>query len=147
MLYAQLPDGATESAIITATDAAEQPEGCLPLFYTDPPDVPAGRGYYWNARYRVVDGERVEQFWVRDESPPSPRSLSKRKLYNALKSRGLWDGVKQYLEAHDLWDDFALATTLDEDDPLIKEAIGTLEAALSLTDEDVERILAASVAD
>ena len=45
------------------------------------------------------------------------------------------------------WEDWQYATTLDADDPLIVAAVAALKQSLGLTDEQVEAILAASVAE
>ena len=65
----------------------------------------------------------------------------------ALDAAGIWTPVKSYMEQVGAWTDFDLATTLDEDDPLIVAAVAALKAQLGLTDEQVEAILAASVAE
>lgn len=153
MLYAQLPDGETESAIITATDANEPPEGCLPLVYTDPPDVPAGRGYQWGARYRRVEGERIEQFWVEEEAPVVPRTISKFKLKLAIAQAGLLSDFTNLLSQVEVApgymgdEAFRDAVTLDDDNPKFKAAVKLVKQQFGMTDEEVERILAASVAD
>ena len=69
------------------------------------------------------------------------------KLYRALAAEGVWPAVKGYMESAGCWEDFQLATTLDEDDPLIQDAVAALTASLGLTDEKVEALLAASVAE
>ena len=79
--------------------------------------------------------------------PPPPRSFSKRRLYRALTEDGLWDAVKGYMELVGVWDDFDLATTLDENDPLILAAVQTLQAQLEIPPEQIEKILSASVAE
>ena len=148
MLYAQLPEGVTESAIITTIDAEEQPDGFLPLVYNDPPSEFPGYGYQWSPFYREADGERIEQFYVKEESINPPRSLSKRNLMNALKSRNLWTAVKGYMQStDDLWEQWEASTTLDEDEDLVKDAVTALKASLSLTDEQIEAIMAESEAE
>lgn len=153
MLYATLPNGATESAEHTVVDAEEQPDGFLPLVYTDRPDSTARRGYQWGARYRRIDGERVEQFWVEEEVPVVPRTFSKFKLKLAIASEGYLDEFTAMLSSFEVVpgymgdEAFRDAVTLDEDHPKFKEAVRLAKDNLGLTDEEVERILAASVAD
>lgn len=125
--------------------------GYHPLTETAPSEPRTG--YHNEARYEaVLDSDDnvvgIAQSWVEVENPPPPpRSLSKRKLMNALKAANLWTSVKSYMEANDVWDDFAMATTLDEDESLVQTAIGALKASIPLTDEQVESILGQSEAE
>jgi hypothetical protein len=109
-------------------------------------------GYHFEARYAYDSAEaptRVVRSWAEvQDPPPPPRSLSKVKLMRALKARSLWLPVKAFIEAsEDYADEWALSTTLDEDNALIVSAVAALKAQLGLTDEQVEEILAASVAE
>ena len=108
-------------------------------------------GYHFEARYAYDSAEaptRVVRSWAEvQDPPPPPRSLSKRKLYRALGAAGIWEGAKSYMEQAGCWEDWQYATTLDEDDPLIVAAVAALKQSLGLTDEQVEAILAASVAE
>ena len=108
-------------------------------------------GYHFEARYAYDSDEtptRVVRSWAEvQDPPPPPRSLSKRKLYRALGAAGIWEGAKSYMESAGCWEDWQYATTLDEDDPLIVAAVAALKQSLGLTDEQVEAILAASVAE
>jgi hypothetical protein len=108
-------------------------------------------GYHFEARYAYDSDEtptRVVRSWAEvQDPPPPPRSLSKRRLYRALSAAGIWEPVKAYMESVGAWTDFDLATTLDEDDPLIVAAVAALKQSLGLTDEQVEAILTASVAE
>ena len=109
-------------------------------------EVPSG--WHLTNRY-TTDGDTItctETLEQDIENVEPPRSFSKRKLMNALKGMELWTAVKGYMEQNDLWDDWEASTTLDEDDPLIQQACGALKLALGLTDEQLENILAASVA-
>lgn len=108
-------------------------------------------GYNLEPRYAYDSAEaptRVVRSWAEvQDPPPPPRSLSKRKLYRALGAAGIWEGAKSYMEQAGCWEDWQYATTLDEDDPLIVAAVAALKQSLGLTDEQVEAILAASVAE
>ena len=75
------------------------------------------------------------------------RKFSKLKIYAALKNKGYWVPVKAYLEEHDLWDAFVLAQIVDEQNASFIEGLSTLKTALGLTDDQVEEILSACVAD
>ena len=125
--------------------------GFYPLTQTPMPENPQ-EGYHAEARYAYDNDEaptRIVQSWVEVEnSPPPPRSLSKVRLMRALKARELWLPVKSFIQASDDYsDEWELSTTLDEDNELIVSAIAALKAQLGLTDEQVEAILAASVAE
>jgi|GEM_PF-2891353 len=109
-------------------------------------------GYHFEVRYAYDSDEtptRVVRSWAEvQDPPPPPRSLSKVKLMRALKARSLWLPVKAFIEASENYaDEWALSTTLDEDNALIVSAVAALKAQLGLTDEQVETILAASVAE
>lgn len=109
-------------------------------------------GYHFEARYAYDSDEaptRVVRSWAEvQDPPPPPRSLSKVRLMRALKARELWFPVKSFIQAsEDYSDEWELSTTLDEDNELIVSAIAALKAQLGLTDEQVEAILAASVAE
>lgn len=114
--------------------------------------APAPReGYHFEARFAYDSDETptvIVQTWEEvADPPPPPRSLSKRRLYRALSAAGIWEPVKVYMESVGAWTDFDLATTLDEDDPLIVAAVAALKQSLGLSDAEVEAILAASVAE
>ena len=124
----------------------------LGFFPLDESPAPTPKdGYHAESRYAYDDAEnpsRILQTWVEVENPPPPpRSLSKRRLYDALNSLGLWNQTQEYMETTGSWMVFTLATTLDEDDPLIVQAIAALKVSLGLTDEQVESIISASVAE
>jgi len=75
------------------------------------------------------------------------RSISKRKLMNVLKSKNLWEPIKSFMESAGVWDDFLMATTLDEDDQLLKNAIDLLDSQGIVTKEELNRIISMSIAD
>lgn len=119
--------------------------GFLPYDEKQMPEPVAG--YHFEARYAVQDGRVVRNWAQVQDPPPGPRSLSKVKLMRALKARSLWLSVKAFIEAsEDYADEWALSTTLDEDNALIVSAVAALKVSLGLTDGQVEEILAASVA-
>ena len=63
-----------------------------------------------------------------------------------LKAINLWDQVRTFLEENNVIDDFYLATTLDEQDPLMQNAINVLKVQLNVSDEEIEQILENSIA-
>jgi hypothetical protein len=162
MKYAQLisetriDTNAPRSAVIDGSTVCGQlPEDYLNSigwFRLEETPAPEPReGYHFEARYAYDSAEaptRVVRSWAEvQDPPPPPRSLSKRKLYRALGAAGIWEGAKSYMEGAGVWEDWQFATTLDEDDPLIVAAVAALKQSLGLTDEQVEAILAASVAE
>ena len=124
--------------------------GYYPLETTpEPQDVP---GYHYETRYAYDDAEnptKVVQSWVSVENPPEPepppREFSKRKLYRAFKTAGIWEAVKTYMEQNDVWEDWEYATTLDEDDPLMVAAISALQQSLGISQKQLDSILNSAV--
>ena len=124
--------------------------GYYPLDETAPAPTPPD-GYHAEARYAYDDvaapTEIVQSWEVVQDPPPPPRSFSKRKLYRAFTEAGVWPAIRAYMESAGVWEDWEYATTLDEDDPLIAAALPALQAALGWTAEQMEAVLAASVAE
>ena len=138
-------NGSTVCGDITIIPGLPESLGFLPFDETPAPEP--REGYHEEARYAVADG-RIVQSWVEVENPPPPpRVFSKRKLYRALSAAEVWTPAKAYMEQAGCWEDWEYATTLDEDDPLLVAAVAALKTQLGLTDEQVEAILAASVAE
>lgn len=138
-------EGSTVCGDITTIPGLPESLGFLPFDETPAPEP--REGYHEEARYAVADG-RIVQSWVEVANPPPPpRVFSKRKLYRALSAAEVWAPAKSYMEQAGCWEDWEYATTLDEDDPLLVAAIAALKAQLGLTDEQIEAILAASVAE
>lgn len=109
-------------------------------------------GYHAEPRYAYDNDDtptRIVQSWEEvADPPPPPRSLSKVKLMRALKAKEIWLPVKAFIAAsEDYADEWELSTTLDEDNELIVSAVAALKSQLGLTDEQVEEILSASVAE
>lgn len=152
----QIDTAAPRSAVIDGSTVCGQlPEeylNSIGWYRLEETPAPEPReGYHFEPRYAYDSDEtptRVVRSWAEvEDPPPPPRSLSKRKLYRALGAAGIWDGAKSYMDSAGCWEDWQYATTLDEDDPLIVAAVAALKAQLGLTDEQVEAILAASVAE
>lgn len=138
-------EGSTVCGDITTIPGLPESLGFLPFDETPMPEP--REGYHEEARYTETDG-RIVQSWVEVANPPPPpRVFSKRKLYRALSASEVWAPAKAYMEQAGCWEDWEYATTLDEDDPLLVAAIAALKQQLGLTDEQVEAILAASVAE
>ena len=105
------------------------------------PTLNPGQMLGWT--YTIDNGVAIKNYFAWEQ----PRDISKRKLMNGLKEANLWTIVKGFMEQNDIWDDFAMATTLDSNDPLIENAITQLVAAGLTTRETLEGIINASVAD
>lgn len=118
----------------------------FPIENADQDAVVPEQGYHLEERY-ALSGNTIIRSYVAVEDPPRNLSLSKRKLMNNFKSLGIWEQVKAFLEANNYWDDFDLATTLDEQEEMMQNAIQALKTAFSMPDETVENILVSSVAE
>ncbi len=116
-------------------------------------------GYHYERRYAYDDLETptaILQTWIEVEDPPAPpRTFSKLKLKMALAQAGLLQQFLDVLQGVELIegsgymasDAFADAVNLSEANDGFKAAVQAAKNELGVTDEDVERILAASVAD
>lgn len=124
--------------------------GYYPLESTPCPSEDAPEGKHWEIRYAQGEGA-VTLAWVAvDNPPPAPRTFSKLKLYAALAQYGLWDGLKAWLESQtfdgiNAYYAFSLAQDLTEAHPLFSQWFAAAKTALDVSDEDAEKILAASV--
>jgi len=120
------------------------------LTETPMPDNPQ-EGYHVERRYAYDDAgapTAIVESWVEVQDPPAPpRSLSRKKLRDAFVELGVWNAVRDYLQTSDKWEIFLLSTTLDEDNELVQEAIGALRETFGLSQEQIESILSASVAE
>lgn len=126
--------------------------GWKPVFRPQMPDDPR-EGYHYEARYAdEEDGIRVSWVEVQDPPPP-PRTFSKFKLKLAIANAGFLAQFEQMLAQVEVLPGysgaaaFADAVTLDEDHPKFAAAVALAKQEFGLTDEQVEAILAASVAE
>ena len=114
-------------------------------------------GYHAEPRYAYDNDEaptRIVQSWeVVQDPPPPPRVFSKLKLKGAIATAGLLPAFKELLSgmevapgytAKEAFDD---AVNLSEAHPKFADAITVAKQTLPVTDEQIEAILAASVAD
>ena len=104
-------------------------------------------GYHLEPRYAPPADGKIVCSYVEVADPPRNLSISKRKLMNALKGLGIWTQVKAFLETNDYWDDFDMATTLDEQEEMMQRAINALKTAFSLSEETIENIIVNSIAE
>jgi hypothetical protein len=93
------------------------------------------------------NGESIVQVHKVEALPPQDRTLSKMRLYEALYNRGLWEMTEELLNSNthlrNIWN---FANALQEQHPMVQQAMAILKANASLTDEQVEEILAESEA-
>jgi len=80
-------------------------------------------------------------------SEPGCRVFSKLKLVTALKAADKWVLVKTWLEEKSYYDFYLAAQDFREDHPLFVEGLAALKTYARLADEEVESVLAASVAE
>lgn len=114
-------------------------------------------GYHAEPRYAYDNDEaptRIVQSWeVVQDPPPPPRTISKFKLKLAIASKGFLPQFEQLLASVEVLPGysgaaaFADAVTLDEDNEKFKDAVKAVKSQFGLTDEQVEQILSASIAD
>jgi len=116
-------------------------------------------GYHAEPRYAYDSDEtptRIVQTWEAvQDTPPPPRVFSKLKLKMALAKAGLLQQFLAVLQGVELIegsgymasDAFADAVNLSEANDGFKAAVKEAKKALGVTDEQVEAILAASVAE
>lgn len=114
--------------------------GWLPVKLS-PPSPPEGQQVA--AREYVETDGHIDYAYTYEDIPPRNLSLSKRKLMNALKAAGKWEAVRSWMEANEAWDDWTMATTLDERDPMMQQAIAALPA-LGVSPDEIDAILLAS---
>lgn len=124
--------------------------GFFPLVVPEMPEP--SEGHHLEPRYADF-GDRVVQTWVEVENPPPPpRTFSKFKLKLAIANAGFLSQFEQMLAQVEVLPGysgaaaFADAVTLDEDHPKFAAAVALAKQEFGLTDEQVEAILAASVA-
>lgn len=121
-----------------------------------PAPTPA-EGYHVERRYAYDDAgapTAIVESWVEVQDPPAPpRTFSKYKMKLAIAQAGYLDEFTAMLASVEVApgyngaEAFRDALTLDEDHQKFKAAVKMAKDNLGLTDEDVERILAASVAE
>lgn len=110
------------------------------------PTPPEGKVVEYGG-YELGDGDHLwhKQWVVVDAPPPPPRTFSKYRLVSALMAANVWSQVKAWIESKPgAYDLYLAAEDISEDEPLLKDGIAEVKRLLGWTDEDVERVLAAS---
>lgn len=101
-------------------------------------------------RERVVttytdNGESIVQVHKVEALPPQDRTLSKMRLYEALYNRNLWEMTEELLNSNQhLKNIWTFANVLQEQHPMVQQAMTILKNNAGLNDEQVEEILAES---
>lgn len=124
---------------------------------TETPMPEPRTGYHYEQRFAYDNDEaptRIVQSWIEvEDQPPPPRVFSKLKLKGAIATAGLLPAFKELLSgmevvpgytAKEAFDD---AVNLSEAHPKFADAVVVAKQILPVTDEQIEAILAASVAD
>lgn len=137
------------------------------IAYTKEGDIPDGYFEYVaaNEKPTLKDGEvmayhivlkdgRIERtrFAITEEESKRrkyqvPRVFSKLKAVSVLMKAGYWERCKKYIEEAGLYDLYLAANEFGEDNEYFLQGRAKIQAELGLTDEQVESILSACVAD
>ena len=86
------------------------------------------------------------KFWGPTGRPPVP-VYSKMKCVAALTAAGVWTQVKAWIEEAGLYDLYLAAQDFRDDNEYFRQGLAALKAQLGWSDDQVEAILAASVAE
>ena len=112
----------------------------------EPPATPPRDGYHWEAQgWAVEDGRNVRQYAEVADPPPPPRVFRRSWLAQWIRAAGKWEAFQSFLvtppaaDIDFLWD---VCTEFDEDSLLWPAALAAIKAALQLTDEDADAMLA-----
>ena len=117
-----------------------------------PPVIPEGK-MVASITYRYDEDENaVVAEYTYEDAPKPVRTFSKLKLYGALTQAGLWDVFESWLKTQTIngvnaYTAFSLAQDLNDANELFNGVVESAKTALGVSDEVVEMILEASVAD
>lgn len=140
-------DGKTYYGDLTARPDILKSLGFLPVV-DEPYEDEIPEKHHLEERFRLNnDFSEIIRYYIVVEDEKRNLSLSRRKIMNEMKEREIWTQVKEFLVAMNLWEDFEMSTTLDEQEPLMQNAIGALKSAFHLSDETIEEILVNSAAE
>ena len=109
-----------------------------------PADPPPDGKEYTITGYTETDTDIRANFkLVPIETPP--RTFSKLRLINALMTRNLWLGVRDWLDTSGYYDIFVAAQDFREDHPQFAAGLNAAKSRFSITDDEIAAILAESV--
>lgn len=122
-------------------------EGWWPVSKVLPKPVP-GQGEELAYSYTVRDGVAYKEYMIVPKGKSFlPRVFSKLKVVAALINAGVWDQAKAYIEQEGLYDLYLAAQVFSEDNEYFIAGKTRLKTELGWTDEQVEAVLANSIAD
>lgn len=116
------------------------------------PKIPDGK-VVASVTYRYDEDENAVVADYEYEDAPKPvRTFSKLKLYGALMQAGLWESFEAWLKSQTIngmsaYTAFSLAQDLNDANPLFLGVVEQAKSDLHVSDEIVEQILEASIAD
>ena len=99
-------------------------------------------------RYREADPAACAAYLAEHPLPPDdpeapdvPR-YSKLRLVVALKQMGLWERVKEWIVANDLYDEYLAAQNVAADNEYFQRGLAALKSQLGVSDETSDALLA-----
>lgn len=126
--------------------------GFRPLADVAAPEVPDGSTLKVKYEYRdsagkvVGDSRKAKEIYpiyeVIPPPPPPPRVFSKLKITAALMKLEKWLPVRDHLVKSGMYDLYLAAQDFKEDDEFFVKGLTELKAKFSMSDEEVEAILA-----
>ena len=123
------------------TDEVLRADGWFPIVEVGEPSDSPFRVFHYT-KVEDENGGHIEESYT---ITPQTRTFSKFKLVMALMKRNLWTQVKAFIEEAGLMDLYQAAQSFDEDNDYFKQAKGTLQSMLGVSDETVEQILSESI--
>lgn len=111
-------------------------------------------GGYPEADYDIVydpEDKAQERIYTETDIPvdedSKEKDLSKVKLYRKFKSMGIWEQVKDWMQAQPgVWEEWDYSTTLEPDNQLVKNAKTVLKEQFGFSDETIKEIMDSSIA-
>lgn len=154
MTYGELVEGKlelapntfkTENGVLTRPSHLDyKARKYKPVLHTKAPQS-THKGKHWTTSGYIETDHDIRTKWVLVDNPP--RVFSKMKAVLALTEMGVWQAVKEWIDASGLTDVFLAAQAFKEDDPFFKKGLTALKEQLALTDEQIESLLANCVGE
>ena len=91
-------------------------------------------------------GKLHRKFWGPTGEPPVAR-YSKMKVVATLTAAGVWPQVKAWIEANGLYDLYLAAQEFADDNAWFQQGLSALKDALGWSDEQVQSVLSACIAE
>lgn len=116
--------------------------GWYELAELPPPGIAVSNEYWKVSGYTINrDSGFAYKSYEKTWRKVKPATYSKMRVVVALKQLGVWPQVKQWIIDEDLYDEYLAAQDFAEDDPAFAQGRAALQAALGLTDAQVQEIL------